>query len=647
MPRKKRKEFTLQQGSSAYRNGTHYIILQIINLDYVLAECFTTKKIEKLRISELSLSLPSPEEQRLSVIDAIEDDDWNIAQQRLEIIQPLVHKHGRTVDDVKVVATEHGLHFNTVYKWLRLYEADPSVMILAPKSRSDSGSTKLSSEVEKIIDECVENEYLNKQRKSVAAVHRLVQLECRKEGLKAPHVNTVRNRIKSLSDDLKIRKRFSKDQIHDALHMNQGEFPHADYPYAVIQIDHTPLDIIMVDDVYRLPLERPWITMAIDVYSRMVVGFYISFEKPSALSVGMCLANVILPKEKFLAEYDIDASWPCWGIPRTVHADNAKEFRGNMLQKACQEYSFTIEWRPVSRPHFGGHIERLLGTFAKEIHTLPGTTFSNIQQRRGYDSDKQSALTLKEFEHWLTVLITKSYHHKFHSGINTTPYQRFEEGILGTQNTKGVGMPRKVEDEETLKINLLPYVERTVQDYGIRIDDICYYSDVLRVWVNATVEGRSKLKKKFICRRDPRDISTIWFFDPQLKCYFPIPYRNTAHPSMTIWELRKVQKKLKDDGVMHVNEDSIFSALETMREIEQEAVIKTKKSRKAVQRRKHAEKNAVSSPEPLEMMPNAQFVDEDGDDIQPLEVVPNVQFADEDDDDDIQPFDEMLEVRRD
>ena len=627
MPRKKRKEFTLQQGSSAYHNGKHYIILQIINLDYVLAECFTTKSIEKLRISELSLSPPSPEELRLSVIDAIEDDDWNIAQQRLEIIQPLVHKQGRTVDEVKEVAAEHGLHFNTIYKWLRLYEADSSLMILAPKSRSDSGSKKLSSKVEKIIDDCIEREYLNKQRKSVAAVHRLVQLECRKAELSIPHVNTVRNRVKSLSDDIKIRKRFSKDQIHDALHMNRGEFPHADYPYAVIQIDHTPLDIILVDDVYRLPLERPWITMAIDVYSRMVVGYYISCEKPSALSVGMCLANVILPKDKLLAEYDIDTSWPCWGIPRTVHADNAKEFRGSMLKKACQEYSFTIEWRPVGRPHFGGHIERLLGTFAKEIHTLPGTTFSNIQQRRGYDSDKQSALTLKEFEHWLTVLITKSYHHKLHSGINTTPYQKFEEGVLGTKSTKGVGMPRKVEDEETLKINLLPYVERTVQDYGIRIDDICYYSDVLRIWVNATVEGRSKLKKKFICRRDPRDISTIWFFDPQLKCYFPIPYRNTAHPSMTIWELRKVQRKLKDDGVTHVNEDSIFSALETMREIEQEAVIETKKSRKAVQRRKHAEKTAVSFTEPMEVKPSTEPTDED--------------------DDDIQPFDEMLEVRRD
>jgi putative transposase len=630
MPRKARKEFTLQQGSSVYHNDTHYIVLQITNLDYVLAENFHTKQIEKLRISELSLSPPSPEDRRVSVIDAIEDDDWKVAQQRLEIIQPLVHKHDRTVEEVKSVATEHGYHINAIYKWLRLYEADSSLMILSPKTRSDSGSKKLSSEVEKVIDACIESEYLNKQRKSVAAVHRSVKLECRKATLTIPHVNTVRNRIKSLSEDLKIRKRCSKDQIHDALHMSMGEFPHADYPYAVIQIDHTPLDIILVDDVYRLPLERPWVTMAIDVYSRMVAGFYISFEKPSALAVGMCLSNVILPKDKFLAEYDIDASWPCWGVPRTVHADNAKEFRGNMLKKACQEYAFSIEWRPVGRPHFGGHIERLLGTFAKEIHTLPGTTFSNTQQRRGYDSDKQSALTLKEFEHWLTILITKSYHHKLHSGINTTPYQKFEEGVLGTKNTKGVGMPRKIDDEETLKTNLLPYVERTVQDYGIRIDDICYYSDVLRVWINATVEGRSKLKRKFICRRDPRDISTIWFFDPQLKCYFPIPYRNTAHPSMTIWELRKVQKKLKDDGAVHVNEEMIFSALETMREIEQEAVIKTKKSRKAVQRRKNAEKTAIFSPEVYEKAP-----------------LTKTEFINDEDDDDIQPFDEMLEVRRD
>ena len=58
----------------------------------------------------------------------------------------------------------------------------------------------------------------------------------------------------------------------------------------------------------------------------------------------------------------------------TVHADNAKEFRGTMLRKAYQEYGIHLHWRPVRRPHFGGHIERLLGTLNHEIHNLPGST---------------------------------------------------------------------------------------------------------------------------------------------------------------------------------------------------------------------------------------------------------------------------------
>lgn len=85
--------------------------------------------------------------------------------------------------------------------------------------------------------------------------------------------------------------------------------------------------------------------------------------------------------------------------------DNAKEFRGNMLQRACLEYGIDIEWRPVARPNFGGHIERLLGTFAKEIHSLPGTTFSNTRKRDDYDSEGKAVFTLTEFEEWLVTFV--------------------------------------------------------------------------------------------------------------------------------------------------------------------------------------------------------------------------------------------------
>jgi putative transposase len=125
----------------------------------------------------------------------------------------------------------------------------------------------------------------------------------------------------------------------------------------VVQIDHTPVDLMLVDDVHRRPIGRPWLTLAIDVFSRMVAGCSVSFDPPGALAVGLCLAHAILPKDAWLARHEMTTPWPIWGVMDTVHADNAKEFRGAMLRKACEEYRIDLQWRPVARPHFGGHIE--------------------------------------------------------------------------------------------------------------------------------------------------------------------------------------------------------------------------------------------------------------------------------------------------
>ena len=52
-----------------------------------------------------------------------------------------------------------------------------------------------------------------------------------------------------------------------------------------VEIDHSPVDVIVVDEQTRLPLGRPWLSLAVDVPSRMVAGFYLSFDDPSTLSV--------------------------------------------------------------------------------------------------------------------------------------------------------------------------------------------------------------------------------------------------------------------------------------------------------------------------------------------------------------------------
>jgi putative transposase len=624
---KNQKVFSLQPGKVVLHQQEQYVIKQILDLKYLLAEHLKTTEVSRLLISDVEVL---NEETASSIgIEALSDDDWRVAQQRLEIIQPVLHKPGRTKADMEAVAEEHGLHINTLYKWLRLYEQNGLLTSLAPRARRDKGDSRLNERVDVIIKECIETEYLTKLKKSVSSVHEVIKMHCRDEGLPAPHVNTIRNRIKQLSDYVKVSRRYGSKRAQELYEPSPGQFPGADYPLAVVQIDHTPTDVILVDEEFRLPIGRAWITMAIDVFSRMVTGFYISLDAPSANSVGVAVSHSVLPKDKWLIEHEIDSEWPCWGLPKTLHADNAGEFRGNMLKKACDQYQITLEWRPVARPKYGAHIERLLGSFATEIHQIPGTTFSNVEERGDYDSDKESVMTLAEFERWLATLIAEKYHHKKHSGIGMPPIRKYEQGILGTKTTKGVGLPKRIEDEETLKIDFLPFVERTVQDYGIRIDDIFYYHDVLRVWINSTVDGRSKLKRKFICRYDPRDISVIWFFDPQIKSYFPIPYRNISHPAITRWEMQTARDYLKKDGEVDIDEDKIFGAIKKMREMVESSAQKTKKSRRSLARKQAAEKKSgeyINHPD--EKTTISEFPEQD----------------DSADDEDILPFDEMEEV---
>jgi len=42
------------------------------------------------------------------------------------------------------------------------------------------------------------------------------------------------------------------------------------------------MDVIVVDEEHRQPIQRPFLTVVIDIFSRMVLGFAIYLEKPSA-----------------------------------------------------------------------------------------------------------------------------------------------------------------------------------------------------------------------------------------------------------------------------------------------------------------------------------------------------------------------------
>ena len=61
-------------------------------------------------------------------------------------------------------------------------------------------------------------------------------------------------------------------------------------PLAIVQIDHTKVDVQLVDEQSRLVLGRPWLTVLLDVFSRAVVGFNLSYNAPAAAGVALAVA---------------------------------------------------------------------------------------------------------------------------------------------------------------------------------------------------------------------------------------------------------------------------------------------------------------------------------------------------------------------
>jgi putative transposase len=79
-------------------------------------------------------------------------------------------------------------------------------------------------------------------------------------------------------------------------------------PLDVCQIDHMPTDINFVEVIGGAGtfVGRAYLTIVTDVATRCVLGFCLTLEKPSSLSVALCLAQAQCPREAWLAARGID-----------------------------------------------------------------------------------------------------------------------------------------------------------------------------------------------------------------------------------------------------------------------------------------------------------------------------------------------------
>jgi putative transposase len=286
---------------------------------------------------------------------------------------------------------------------------------------------------------------------------------------------------------------------------------------------------------------------------------------------------MVCDKRPWLEQLQLEVDWPMSGKPWSLYLDNAPEFKSEALRRGCEQHGILLSYRPRGQPHYGGIIERLIGTMMADIHELPGTTFSNPQARGDYDSDKKAALTLHELERWLTIAVAYYHGETHHNDLQEPPASRWSKGLAVN------GQPPVITHVKAFLVDFLPVIRRSLTRTGFRIDYIDYFANTLK----PLIARRNKGSPKFLIRRDPRDISRIWVLDPDSQQYLEIPYRSLENPAITLWEHRQAINRLRAEGRDQVDETSLFRMIDQMRDIVHDAQKATKRTRRNNERLKH------------------------------------------------------------
>lgn len=551
---------------------------------------FLEAKIAKSRVNDLSY---------------LNDDDKRKieAYRRLEYVQEInrrgiVRFTSKTLLPVakevhqKISDTQNVPSWSSLRRWCKDWKAaneDIRALVPAFKARGNrnhkySGNRLVefgendierADEVADIIEEFVIRKFLRRADPTVASLHETIEAHIREinvrrretDKLPVPHINSLYNYIKALDPYEVDKARHGKKYADQKWRTNQ-QAARPTRPLERVQFDHTRMDVLVVDDKTRLPLGRPWLTSLIDVYTKMIVGIYISFTPPSYLAVMRCLLHAIQSKTYIRKKYPrIEHPWPTYGIPETLIVDNAKEFYSKDFKDVYKRLRIEIEYAPRGAAWFKGVKERFYRTINDALlHELPGTTFSNVVAKKDYDPKKHAVISMDALLEAVHVWIVSIYHQKIHRGIKDVPFRRWCESISKwTPN-----LPPKSGE---LKIILGYKEERVISSSGIEFYSLFYNSKELGL-IRRQMSSGEKAKIKY----DPEDISIIYVFDKQQGEYFPVPALDQDYTSgLTMWQHQVIRNFARKQVQTYVDRDSLCRAKAYLQEVIDREILTNKK----------------------------------------------------------------------
>lgn len=398
---------------------------------------------------------------------------------------------------------------SAVYNWVTMADSLSlkAAQVSALKLKKRKCDSRLSTHVNELVFDAIDAYYMTPLVSSISKAYKEFKKTFKKEfpdnKIDEPHKSTFYNRVKKLCPfevelkrkgraAAKLLKRTAIQEMCAAEILEQ------------VQFDAVHLNIPLYDDEKNL-LGKPVIHIAIDVYSRAILGFSIELGSESSAGVNECIRSAVSIKLHEDHPYTLNR-WEMYGKPFEAITDGGAAY---ISETVTSMFSILNIVRSVNASYTPWHkaiVERFNLTLRMQFAVLFKSYVGRKKDGRDLHTLKKFSekVTLTQFRKALTCYIVDDYNQSPHNSLlERTPHNTWESSAVLSPPMVPHSLSRAMLFRGNLKSAVLHHVQ------GIRINCVYYNSRELQKAFAIEYGQRITDRIKVNFQYDPMNIKQI------------------------------------------------------------------------------------------------------------------------------------------
>jgi len=482
-------------------------------------------------LGSLKASVRAGMERRKDYIDALQKAHVTRGQRKK--VEQVVKKVAIRLNDHRPPSG------STVMGWARDYQTSGhNPMSLRSGNACRVRQRQTSSVMDKLVSRLIQKVYLTKDRHTLQHTLDCIQREAKElvrqkqlEEAKATiSLATLSRRVQEIDLFRRIaaREGVARARMTCRTVMDGAG---ASYPLQRVEVDHTPLNWVVVCDRTGLPLGRPLLTVMIDAFSGYVLGIYLSFYGPGLSSVSGVIRNAVMPKADFVRGVKLQNRWLAEGIADELVLDNGMEFHAAAFKLMSWELGSDMMFCRVRTPWLKPHVERFFATL-NHLTLARGRIHKRVANVLNLDPRKDAAVKFSDLVKGLIMFVADVHPFEINERKLARPHDLMMEGL---SNCPPVVYPG---DMDALRLTSALSKQLTVGLGGVELHGLPFGGPEL-------FPLRKQFGERFktLVKWDPDDMAFLWVQNPLNQTWIQSPCRWLEYADGLSWNQHLVIRK--------------------------------------------------------------------------------------------------------